>query len=277
MRSLYCKRCTSLPEPRGAAHAAGVAVFRAHQLRVDAIREHVRGPQRGDALVEAARCSTARRQATITSGIDDVDDRGDRAREAPLVALEARRGARRRRRRRARRHRSPTRRRHREPHGRAPVPDRTGTFRCIPIVRNNTADPGRSSSRGAGSGLCPHSPAMALAPIDDPAIDDEPAAGAGADDDAEHDRRSGGGAVGRFGQREAVRIVRQPHRPIERARQIAIERTAVQPRRVRVLDRVRSPAKSLRECRCRRCRARRVSALEMRQRGRTIATNGVAS
>ena len=71
---------------------------------------------------------------------------------------------------------------------------------------------------------------------DDAAVHHEPAAGAGADDHAEHHRRSRGGAVGGFGQRETVRVVRQPHRAPERAREIAFKRTADQPGRVGVLD-----------------------------------------
>ena len=42
--------------------------------------------------------------------------------------------------------------------------DRTGTSRCTPSCRSNTAGPGHSPSRGQGSGLWPHSPATALGP-----------------------------------------------------------------------------------------------------------------
>ena len=42
--------------------------------------------------------------------------------------------------------------------------DQRGTSRCIRIARNSTAGPDARRPRGAGSGLWPHSPAIALAP-----------------------------------------------------------------------------------------------------------------
>ena len=76
------------------------------------------------------------------------------------------------------------------PRSRAPAPGRTGTSRCSRCGRSSTAGPGRSPSRGAGSGLCPHSPPIALAPVTTRPVDDDAAARAGADDDAEDDRRA---------------------------------------------------------------------------------------
>ena len=68
------------------------------------------------------------------------------------------------------------------------------------------------------------------------AVHHNPAARAGAENDAEHRVRTLRGAVGRLRQREAVRVVRNAHGAFERAREIAIERLTDQPRRVRVLD-----------------------------------------
>src|SRR5262249_43415756 len=61
-------------------------------------------------------------------------------------------------------------------------------------------------------------------------------AGAGSQNDAEHDRRAHGRAVGRFRQREAVRVVGEAYGAAEKARQIVRERAAVEPGGVRVLD-----------------------------------------
>ena len=76
----------------------------------------------------------------------------------------------------------------------------------------------------------------AVAAFEHAAVHHDAAAGARAENDAEHRARALGGAVGRFRQREAVGVVGHAHRPAERALEIAIERLADQPRRVRVLD-----------------------------------------
>jgi hypothetical protein len=66
-------------------------------------------------------------------------------------------------------------------------------------------------------------------------VDDNAAARAGADDDAEHHRCACSGAVGRFRQREAVGVIRESNATPEQTHQIVRERTADQPRRIRVL------------------------------------------
>ena len=68
------------------------------------------------------------------------------------------------------------------------------------------------------------------------AVHHDPAAGARADDHAEHDARARGRAVGRLRQREAVGVVGGAHLPPERLRQVAVDRAADEPGRVRVLD-----------------------------------------
>ena len=70
----------------------------------------------------------------------------------------------------------------------------------------------------------------------EPLVDDDAAAGSGADDHAEHRRRTGRCAVGGLREREAIGVVRDPHRPAERRAQIGAEAPAVEPRRVGVLD-----------------------------------------
>ena len=65
---------------------------------------------------------------------------------------------------------------------------------------------------------------------------DDAAAGAGADDHAEHRRRARRRAVGGLREREAVGVVRDAHRPAERGAEIGAEAPPVEPRRVRVLD-----------------------------------------
>ncbi len=55
-------------------------------------------------------------------------------------------------------------------------------------------------------------------------------------DHAEDDARSRRRAVGRLGEREAVRVVREAHRPSEKAGEVAVEGLADQPGGVRVLD-----------------------------------------
>ena len=67
-------------------------------------------------------------------------------------------------------------------------------------------------------------------------VDHQAAAGPGAKDDAEHEPVSLSGAVPGLGQREAVRVVLQPDRPIEHAFQIVPQRTPDEPDRIGVLD-----------------------------------------
>ena len=66
--------------------------------------------------------------------------------------------------------------------------------------------------------MWPHSPAMALAPLERRAVHDDAAAAAGAEDDAEYHRCAGRRAIGRLGQREAVGIVGDPYLATQRLR-----------------------------------------------------------
>ena len=96
--------------------------------------------------------------------------------------------------------------------------------------------PGRSSSSGVGSGMWPHSPPMALMPSISrpcatmppptpvPRITPKTTCGAGA------------AAVDRLGQREAVGVVGDFHRPVEHGGEVAAEVAAVQPGRVAHAD-----------------------------------------
>ena len=102
--------------------------------------------------------------STMTSGSTMlITDASARAKPA-LVAIETAARARRRRAGARRDRRSPARPRRRARCSRARARDPRETSRCSRSGRSNTAGPGRSSSCGAGSGLWPHSPAMALAP-----------------------------------------------------------------------------------------------------------------
>jgi hypothetical protein len=71
------------------------------------------------------------------------------------------------------------------------------------------------------------------------AVHHDAAASTRADDDAEHHACAGRRAASRLGEREAVGIVREPNRPLETRRQVAVKRPAVQPRGVRVLHHTR--------------------------------------
>ena len=64
------------------------------------------------------------------------------------------------------------------------------------------------------------------------AEDNEAAADAGPEDDAEDDLRPRACAIDRLGEREAVGIVRDLHRPVERRRKVALEVAAMEPGRV---------------------------------------------
>ena len=75
---------------------------------------------------------------------------------------------------------------------------------------------------------------------DDPAIDGETTANAGTKNDREDRRTPGCSAVRGLRQREAIRVVGQPHFPRERRGKVPAERTANEPRRVRVLHQTRS-------------------------------------
>ena len=68
-----------------------------------------------------------------------------------------------------------------------------------------------------------------IRPDEDLAVDDDSAAGPGADDHAKDDAAAGGRAVRRFGQREAVGVVGKANRAIQELRQILPERSSVQP------------------------------------------------
>ena len=83
--------------------------------------------------------------------------------------------------------------------------------------------------------------------------------------DTEHDRRALPRAVARLRQREAVRVVRDPHLASERCLEIAPDRPAVEAHRIRAAQAGRSRARSSPACRRRRSRRRRARA---RRRGR---------
>src|SRR5262249_40071137 len=73
-------------------------------------------------------------------------------------------------------------------------------------------------------------------PGEDPAVDDDAAAGPGTQDHAEDDAGSRARAIARLGEGEAVRVVREPQGTMEQALQILAQRAAVQPDAVGVLD-----------------------------------------
>src|SRR5690606_19956710 len=85
-------------------------------------------------------------------------------------------------------------------------------------------------------GVVPPLPGDAVRPREHLAVDDHTAAAPGAYDHAEDDRGARGRAVDRFRQRETVRVVGHADRAIERLLEVLLERFAVQPRGVRVLD-----------------------------------------
>ena len=122
--------------------------------------------------------------------------------------------------------------------GLAPGPVRRETFRYIPC--------GRSSRAGRPFvGLRPRQRVVAPLPRDrvgarhHATVHHKPAANARAEDHAEHYGQARRRAVGGFRQREAIGIVREPHRTAEPRGQILRQRTAVQPCRVGVLDEAR--------------------------------------
>lgn len=67
-------------------------------------------------------------------------------------------------------------------------------------------------------------------------LDHHSTAAAGADDDAEHRMCALAGAIDRLAQREAVRVVCHAYLAPEQARDIAVERVAVEGERIRILD-----------------------------------------
>jgi len=69
-----------------------------------------------------------------------------------------------------------------------------------------------------------------------PTANHQAAADPGAEDDAEHDIEAGGSTIGRFRDREAIGVVGDPHRSIQQAFEILVERMTDQARRVGVLD-----------------------------------------
>src|SRR5581483_3867021 len=66
-------------------------------------------------------------------------------------------------------------------------------------------------------------------------VDDDPPAGAGAQDDPEHHAGAGARAVARLREGEAVGVVREPERSGQEALQVAAQRPPVEPDAVRVL------------------------------------------
>ena len=89
---------------------------------------------------------------------------------------------------------------------------------------------------GQGSGVWPHSPAIAVRTAMDAAVHDDAAAAAGAEDDAEDHAEPGAGAVGRLAEGEAVGVVLDPDLAFERLAHVVVEAMAVQGDGVGVLD-----------------------------------------
>ena len=113
---------------------------------------------------------------------------------------------------------------------------RSARSRCSRCGRNSSAGPGRSSSRGWGRGLWPHSPAIACAPVSGrPSITTPPPTPvpritpntmpqpAAAPSDASETAKQ-------------LASFCQPHLAAERALEVLVQRLAVQPGRVGVLD-----------------------------------------
>src|SRR5215468_2623370 len=69
-----------------------------------------------------------------------------------------------------------------------------------------------------------------------PAADDDAGTYPGAEDGGEYDTCTSRCAIGRLGDGETVGVIMQPHRTAKRAREIAIQRSADEPRGVGVLD-----------------------------------------
>ena len=84
-----------------------------------------------------------------------------------------------------------------------------------PLRPQKHAAPGRSSSLGHGSGLCPHSPAIALGPSSTRPSTTMPAPDAGAENRAEDHSCIAARAVGRLRQREAVRVIGDANLAVE--------------------------------------------------------------
>ena len=73
-------------------------------------------------------------------------------------------------------------------------------------------------------------------PLDDAAVHDDAAADPRAEDHPEHHLGALAGAVDRLGEREAVGVVGDLHRPVERRGEVAAQVAAVQPGRVALGD-----------------------------------------
>src|SRR5438445_7725021 len=77
----------SFPQPCGAASSRGVAVHGRDEPRADLVGEYPLVPERGDAFIEPRNPGQSATQHDH-AGIEHVDDRGERAREALAVALD---------------------------------------------------------------------------------------------------------------------------------------------------------------------------------------------
>ena len=75
--------------------------------------------------------------------------------------------------------------------------------------------------------------------FDQAPIDANATADARAGDDTEHQTACGRRAIGRFGERETIGVVRHTNRSVERGLQITVERVPDQDGRVRILDETR--------------------------------------
>jgi hypothetical protein len=73
-------------------------------------------------------------------------------------------------------------------------------------------------------------------PFEHTSVHHDAAADAGAEYDAEYDRRAAPGAVERFGEREAVCVVRNADLTPERALEVRFQRAPVETGRIRITD-----------------------------------------
>ena len=113
---------------------------------------------------------------------------------------------------------------------------RSARSRCSRCGRSSSAGRAARCRAGRGSGLWPHSPAIACAPVSGrPSITTPPPTPVPRMTPNTM-RAAGGRAVARLGHGKAVGVVGQPHLAAERALEVALERPAVQARRVGVLD-----------------------------------------
>ena len=209
----------------------------AHERGVHAVAEHPPRPQPGYRVVPARDVRDAAAEDDHV-GIDDVDHVRKRAREPILVARERRFGmrvdvgggrdgghvvAR--------------------PAAMQPiVAQEPGTGQERLDARAAAAKacmPGALGVAGPGQGIVSPLARDAVVAAEHATVDDEAAAHAGPEDHAEHDRRAARGAIARFRQREAVRVVGHRDRAREARFKVVLDGHAVQADRVRAAQQPR--------------------------------------